>query len=449
MPDSTAGGRDLVRSAKYPGGMTNGWSGVVGKSVKFNGGDSRGQYSVPDTAGAFDGFDAITVEAWTWQDDHDPVDNRKQRSIVRKYSNAAWAYALVEDGYAADSANAVYGGKYTYAFNVGGAGKNIWFAAEESQKPPRATWSHGRSSAKIAKALDCGIVNVRVADCLPEYESGYRLKLTVASEGGRRTATQFVDFSGAGSYSFDTANSSDPAICASGYGYNYTVELVDAGGARVPNSDIAAGEMRVGVSKGWFSARAADDSSTGGGWSAKPPITEGRFAVAEGAEFNFAAAEPHGGRVRYESHAEFKGFVSDYLATKMLSEVASSHSMPHGACFMAKGDADDTPVWRALVSDGGEPAFKTLLGPAALNTPCRVVCEVDWSSGAARVRYSVSVAGTETVLADADGEMWFPGASSASVAAGRVAVSGTGLVSSVCGRSILRNLLKCFSVTIR
>ena len=57
------------------------------------------------------------------------------------------------------------------------------------------------------------------------------------------------------------------------------------------------------------------------------------------------------------------------------------------------------------------------------------------------MRYSVKVGdGSETVLADAAGNTWFPGASSANAAAGRVVATGTGSVGSLVGKCFARIL---------
>jgi hypothetical protein len=152
--------------------------------------------------------------------------------------------------------------------------------------------------------------------------------------------------------------------------------------------------------------------------------------------------------VRIEMGAVFKGYFTELQARAALEQFAE-YGTPHGACFLAKANFDGDLAWRGLVKENGSPTFKLLYGPAALNTPCKVITDVDWSSGAPRVRYSVAVGGAETVLVDADGECWFPGASSAATATGRMAVAGTGSVASLRGESIFRKLMKRFSITIR
>ena len=302
---------------------------------------------------------------------------------------------------------------------------------------------------KIAETLDRGIVNVRVSGCGSAYLSGYKLKLTITSEDGLRTATQLLDFAGPGEYVFDTTGASDPTICAVGYGYSYKIEFVDADGVCVNNTDSVSGKMGLGAEKPWFAARAAGDSAVGGSWAAKPAITNGTYEVTQTSNAVFKAFDEKDGRVRFEMGAVFNGYFTELQARAALEQFAE-YGTPHGACFLAKANFDGDLAWRGLVKENGSPTFKLLYGPAALNTPCKVITDVDWSSGAPRVRYSVvTVGGVETVLADANGEVWFPGASSAGVATGRMAVAGTGSVASLRGKAIIRKLLKRFSVVIR
>jgi len=323
------------------------------------------------------------------------------------------------------------------AFDDGGTVKFKW----------KKVVTFGPHSGKLVE-LGRGVVNANVSECVSEYESGYSLKFTVKSEDGLRSATKTVAFTGPGDYSFDTSDTSDPTICSVGYGFDFTIELVDATGTRVPNSEVASGSMGLGVSENWFSASASDDSAEGGTWTTEPSIENGSYVVSDGADLNFAANESKDARVRFETSVEFEGFITDACAQQMLENLRTSYSMPHGACFVAKG-ADGSTVWHGLVSENNAPAFKTLYGPAALNTPTKVFCDVDWSSGAPRVRYSVAVgSGAETVLADETGNTWFPGASSANTAAGRVFVSGTGLVDSLAGKCVLRKLASGYAVWV-
>ena len=143
LADSTANARFFVRSTSYPDGMTNGVPGVAGSSVKFNGGNSNGQYAIPDSAGNFDGFEAVTVEVWTWQDDHDATENSKARYIIRKYDGGSTtAWLLQESGGNATSAD---NGKYAFQFyNSSDKSLSIYINGAWT-KPLRAAWNHSVS----------------------------------------------------------------------------------------------------------------------------------------------------------------------------------------------------------------------------------------------------------------------------------------------------------------
>ena len=327
------------------------------------------------------------------------------------------------------------------AVEVGGEVKFVWSEIV----------SFGNSRGKIADTLDRGIVKVNVANCASEYSSGYMLKLTVTSEDGLRSSTQMLAFAGAGKYEFDTASASatDPAICGTGYNYGYKIEFVDSDGEIVPHSASVSGKMGLGVDKPWFLARASDDSVVGGTWISKPDIEDGAYKIVESEDAVFGANAGKGGRVRFEAETVFKGYLTDSRAAMKLAEFKST-SMPHGACFIAQGTAKGTLAWRGLVSEGGEPVFKMLVGPTALYTPCKVITDVDWSSGAPRVRYSVSFAGgAETVLVDENGESWFPGASSANTAIGEASAYGVGDVTYFKGLFLKRDIRKYFHVVVK
>ena len=143
--DSTIHSRNFIRGTYYDAhGETNGWQGVVGKSVKFNGGTSKGQYAVPDSAGHFDGLDAITVEVWTWQDSHEPTESDKQRFILRKYDGgSATAWVLSESG--GDATTPANNGRYTFQFyNSNDTYRDIWIS-QNWTKPARAAWNYSAS----------------------------------------------------------------------------------------------------------------------------------------------------------------------------------------------------------------------------------------------------------------------------------------------------------------
>ena len=327
------------------------------------------------------------------------------------------------------------------AVEVGGEVKFVWSEIV----------SFGNSRGKIADTLDRGIVTVSVPKCASEYASGYMLKLTVTSEDALRSSAQTLAFAGAGEYVFDTASAAatDPTICGTGYSYGYKIEFVDSNGEIVPHSTSVSGTMGLGVAKPWFLARAADDSVAGGAWIAKPDIEEGLYKIVESEDAVFGASGSRGSRVRLEADTVFKGYLTDSRAAMKLAEFKAG-TMPHGACFIAQGATKGTLAWRGLVSENGEPVFKMLVGPTELYTPCKVITDVDWSSGAPRVRYSVSFAGgSETALVDESGASWFPGASSANAALGEASAYGVGDVGYFKGLFLKRDIKKYFYIGVK
>ncbi len=276
---------------------------------------------------------------------------------------------------------------------------------------------------------------------------GARLQVTVMSEDGRRSTVQSVALDGPGSYVFDTAQSSVPAVCASGYAYDYLVEITDASGVRIPHTETARGTVTLGFNRPWFAAAAADDSEIGGLWETKPPISDGLFEILEDADTaSFVADEPQTGRVRLTSVVTFQGAFSTSSGAAILDEIAEKEMPPLGALFLAEG-ANENLLWCGLVRENGASAFRELHGPAAIGIPVTFVQEVDWSSGAPLVSYLASTNGTDFArLVDAGGNVWFDSASTAASAAGRVELSGVGRVESLVGtirkRSLTGSLFK-------
>ena len=275
---------------------------------------------------------------------------------------------------------------------------------------------------------------------------GARLQVTVMSEDGRRSTVQSVALDGPGSYVFDTAQSSVPAVCASGYAYDYIVEITDASGVRIPHTETARGTVTLGIDRPWFAVVAADDSEIGGLWATKPPISDGVFEILEDSDTAcFVASEAQTERVRLTTVATFEGTYDASSSARILSEIVAKETLPHGALLLAE-DGDDL-IWYGLVRENNAPAFRALTGPAVLGSPVTLVQEVDWSSGAPLVSYLTSTNGTDFArLVDAGGNSWFDSASAAASAAGRVELSGVGRVESLVGtirkRSLTGSLFK-------
>ena len=299
----------------------------------------------------------------------------------------------------------------------------------------------GRHHGSFGMSKDSASVYVTVVETAGALPAGSRLKLTVTSEDGSRSAVQYQALSGVGKYAFNTSASSLPSICREGYSYNYVVEVTDANGVRIPHAESVSGTFSIGSEKPWFAAAAADDSTTGGAWTAKPPIEDGAFQVVEGAEAGvFEAAESRTGRVRVSSTATFPNALTPDRVAMALADFAAMATPPLGSLLVSER-ADGEPAWFGLVRENGAPAYRELAGPVVLGEPCEVIQEIDWSSGAPRVSYLVSVAGGDPVrLADANGATWFDSASSASSASGRVEASGEGRVYSLRGDWIKRAL---------
>ena len=302
----------------------------------------------------------------------------------------------------------------------------------------------GRHHGSFGTSTDRASVSVMVAETADALPAGARLKLTVTSEDGSRSAVQYQALNGAGKYTFNTSASSLPSICQSGYNFTYVVEVTDANGVRVPHAESVSGTFSIGRDKPWFAAAAADDSATGGAWISKPAITNGAFEIVEGGEAGlFEASAPRTGRVRVSTVASFPNPLTPDHVEMALADFAAMETPPLGTLFIAETD-DGEPAWFGLVRANGALAFQEFAGPVALGEPVEIVQEVDWSSGAPRVSYLVAIAGGERVrLADPSGNAWFDSASSASsaaAAAGRVRASGEGRVFSLQGDWIKRSL---------
>ena len=144
--DSTTNGLNLTcPDWVYEGftgrsGVANGVDGIVGKSVAFDQNEKHyGAYAISDSRHMLDGFSAFTMEAWTFQNDHDPA-NATERSILYRIqggSQAYYAYRLYE---ASDT------GKHAFWFNLDGASSWSWITAGNAAVPTRAEWHYSARS---------------------------------------------------------------------------------------------------------------------------------------------------------------------------------------------------------------------------------------------------------------------------------------------------------------
>ena len=144
--DSTTNGLNLTcPDWEYEGftgrsGVANGVDGIVGKSVAFDQNEKHyGAYAISDSRHMLDGFSAFTMEAWTFQNDHDPA-NATERSILYRIqggSTAYYAYRLYE---APDT------GKHAFWFNLDGASSWSWITVGNAAVPTRAEWHYSARS---------------------------------------------------------------------------------------------------------------------------------------------------------------------------------------------------------------------------------------------------------------------------------------------------------------
>lgn len=152
--DSTTNGINFVSpdGSYYITNITIGVSGVTGAAIDFSKG-KLGCFIAEDDRGILDGYDAMTLEVWTWQDHHDPAETPWAGYFLSKYRNVSgasdngWVYVMNE------SAN---NGKTSFAVkrDSGGTFSEDWFTISDSHpKPARATWNYhvGRFDGANAK----------------------------------------------------------------------------------------------------------------------------------------------------------------------------------------------------------------------------------------------------------------------------------------------------------
>lgn len=133
--DSTANALDMVNRL-YPEGIDPTVSGVLGGAVEFNKSETTtyGALSLMDTRGHFDGLHALTLEAWTYQDDHDPGTATRSSHILK---SGLGGKGDVFHMYEAES-----GTTSTYFFAVTNGVTYNQFISNSGIKPGRAQWNY-------------------------------------------------------------------------------------------------------------------------------------------------------------------------------------------------------------------------------------------------------------------------------------------------------------------
>ena len=141
MSDATAAGAPFKEDGNSRGKNTVGQTGVIGKSVQFGNASYQGGMRNDSACLLRSGTDAVTVECWAYQDDHDHSTDSATRSsyyLLRELTtdNSTWpsVWRLNELG---DSQ--WQGGKVLFYFYPTGGSET---AVNPESRPTRATWNH-------------------------------------------------------------------------------------------------------------------------------------------------------------------------------------------------------------------------------------------------------------------------------------------------------------------
>ena len=128
QPDSVAGGNSFVNSQTYPDGVRAGTNGVAGLAAAFNQrSDGKGAYSISDGSGKYSGFSKLTVEYWTYYDDH-AVGKLSSNAYVLYKDSLWWSYEAQNNG------------KMGFQFKM--SGDKYVNPDNSATKPQRAVWNH-------------------------------------------------------------------------------------------------------------------------------------------------------------------------------------------------------------------------------------------------------------------------------------------------------------------
>ena len=154
LQDSTAFGHVFKRSTNSDdgvpraGNMTNGVPGVAGTSIQFVGSPAKGQYSAADKTGELDGYAAMTLEVWTYQDDHNPAE-APEAWIIRKYNGGSLSSYLMRE--------AKNDGRTTSVFFPDGDAEK--YVSDNSVIPARATWNYSVATYDSVNGSACPYLN--------------------------------------------------------------------------------------------------------------------------------------------------------------------------------------------------------------------------------------------------------------------------------------------------
>lgn len=141
MSDATAAGAPFKEDGNSRGKNTVGQTGVIGKSVQFGNASYQGGMRNDSACLLRSGTDAVTVECWAYQDDHDHSTDSATRSsyyLLRELTtdNSTWPSVLRLNEL---GCNQWQGGKVLFYFYPTGGSET---AANPESRPTRATWNH-------------------------------------------------------------------------------------------------------------------------------------------------------------------------------------------------------------------------------------------------------------------------------------------------------------------
>ena len=140
QPDSVAGGNSFLLNTTYADGVRAGTNGVAGLAVAFNQrSDGKGVYYIDDTARKYCGFDKLTVEYWTYQDDHNYNELSSNTRVLFKPSVSDLNKPAVWSAY--ESSNGIRMG-LSFLVEDDDNEKYVIPQNNAGNRPPRAAWNH-------------------------------------------------------------------------------------------------------------------------------------------------------------------------------------------------------------------------------------------------------------------------------------------------------------------
>ena len=268
------------------------------------------------------------------------------------------------------------------------------------------------------------VVTATVSAFAGHIDGTYALRLTITDRHSHAVVLS-KPVTGPGAYVFDTAEAESQEYLT-GYGFDFTLELVDGDGSVVADEVTVNGALNFANRTSWFAASAANDSETNGAWDAKPLIEGGSYMIGEADKAAFLAAAARGGDVIIGTTASFFGAFDRAGLDSRLADYAALS--PLGVLTICEDPGTGANVWCALVKGSdGQPVWKYLYGrPATPTVSYRVAEEIDFSGGAPYVSYLVAAPDdAEPVrLKDAGGAVWFDGIGSQTQATGRLLYDG-------------------------